>query len=136
MVSNFNSNPGSETQENINMDTVKVFEKKYNAKLAKDKVVEITYLPRWNIKELITEAMEYVATTGRVVRILGLYSLGFGRNVSVTITPRGFVRFTVMLGFRIGLNRPNAIDVTPQDIPTLRLMLEQIEKIAEELQEI
>jgi len=121
--------------ENINFELVKNFERKYNARLAKDKVVEIVYLQKWDLKELITEAMEYANITQKVVRILGVYSLGFGRNISVSITPKGFVRFTLMLGFRIGLNRPNAIDVTPQDIPTLRLMLEQIEKITEELQE-
>jgi hypothetical protein len=138
------SNPSSENQnenqttsfENINIDAVKAFEKKYNAKLTKDKVIEITYLSKWNLKELITEAMEYAATTERVVRILGIYSLGFGRNVSVSITPKGFIRFSIMLGFRIGLNRPNSIDITVQDIPTLKLMLEQVEKISEELQEM
>ena len=80
--------------------------------------------------------MEYAATTERIVRVLGVFSLGFGRNISITVTPRGFVRFTIMLGFRVGLNRPNAIDITVQDIPTLRIMLEQIEKVAEELQEM
>jgi hypothetical protein len=122
--------------ENINIENVKAFERKYNAKLAKDKVLEIQYLPKWNIKELIREAMEYAAATGNVVRVLGVFSLGFGRNISVTITPKQFMRFTVMLGFRVGLNRPNAIDITVQDIPTLRIMLEQIEKVAEELQEM
>jgi hypothetical protein len=122
--------------ENINFENVKAFERKYNVKPTKDKVVEIQYLQKWNIKELIAEATQYAAATEKVVRILGIYSLGFGRNVSITITPKGFVRFTIMLGFRIGLNRPNAIDVTVQDIPTLKVMLEQIEKIAEELQEM
>ena len=122
--------------ENINLELVKDFERKYNAKLAKDKVLEIQYLPKWSLKELVKEAANYAAATERVVRILGAYSLGFGRNINITITPRQFVRFTIMLGFRIGLNRPNAIDVTVQDIPTLRVMLEQIEKISEELQEM
>ena len=122
--------------ENINIENVKAFERKYNAKLAKDKVAEIQYLPKWSLKELIREAMEYAAATGNVVRVLGVFSLGFGRNISVTITPKQFMRFTVMLGFRVGLNRPNAIDITVQDIPTLRIMLEQIEKVAEELQEM
>jgi len=122
--------------ENINLENVKAFERKYNVKPTKDKVVEIQYLPKWNIKELIREAANYAAATEKVVRILGIYSLGFGRNVSITITPKGFVRFTIMLGFRIGLNRPNAIDITIQDVPTLKIMLEQIEKISEELQEM
>jgi len=122
--------------ENTNFELVKSFERKYNVRLTKDKVIEVQYLSKWNIKELIREAMEYAATTERVVRILGAYSLGFGRNISITVTPRGFVRFTIMLGFRVGLNRPNAIDITVQDIPTLRIMLEQIEKVAEELQEM
>ena len=122
--------------ENINLELVKNFERKYNAKLAKDKVLEIQYLPKWSLKELVKEAANYAAATEKVVRILGIYSLGFGRNVSITITPKGFVRFTIMLGFRIGLNRPNAIDITIQDVPTLKIMLEQIEKISEELQEM
>ena len=125
-----------QNMENINLENVRTFERKYNVKPTKDKVVEIQYLPKWNIKELIREAANYAAATEKVVRILGIYSLGFGRNVSITITPKGFVRFTLMLGFRIGLNRPNAIDITIQDVPTLKIMLEQIEKIAEELQEM
>jgi len=122
------------TLENVNLVLVKNFERKYNARPTKDKVVEVQYLQKWSLKELIREAMEYTATTGNIVRILGVFSLGFGRNISITITPRQFIRFTIMLGFRVGLNRPNAIDVTVQDVPTLKIMLEQIEKIAEELQ--
>jgi hypothetical protein len=136
MSSNSNSETQTQDQENINFDSVKAFEKKYATRLEKDKVVEINYLPKWNLKELITEAMEYTSVTQRVVRVLGVYSLGFGRNISITVTPKGFLRFTLMLGFRIGLNRPNALDITVQDIPTLKIMLEQIEKISEELQEM
>lgn len=130
------SNPNSENLENVDFELVKNFEKKYGVRQSKEKVMEITYLPKWNLKELIKEAIEYANVTQKVVRILGIYSLGFGRNISVSITPKGFIRFTLMLGFRIGLNKPNAIDIAPQDIPTLKLMLEQIEKIAEELQEV
>jgi len=126
----------SENQTQNDLENVKAFERKYNARLAKDKVVEVQYLPKWSLKELVKEAANYAAVTGNVVRILGIYSLGFGRNISATVTPKGFVRFTLMLGFRIGLNRPNAIDITIQDVPTLKIMLEQIEKIAEELQEM
>ena len=122
--------------ENTNFELVKSFERKYNVRLTKDKVIEVQYLSKWNIKELIREAMEYAATTERIVRVLGVFSLGVGRNISITVTPRGFVRFTIMLGFRVGLNRPNAIDITIQDVPTLRIMLEQVEKISEELQEM
>jgi len=126
--------PSENQIQPINYENVKAFERKYNARQTKEKVVEITYLPKWNLKELIQDAMEYANVMQKVVRILGVYSLGFGRNISITITPKGFVRFSIMLGFRIGLDRPNAIDVTPQDIPVLKLLLEQVEKIVEELQ--
>jgi hypothetical protein len=74
--------------ENINIELVKNFERKYNAKLAMDKVAEIQYLPKWSLKELIREAMEYAATTERVVRILGAYFLlPFGSFMHLAISP-------------------------------------------------
>ena len=128
----------SETQnsnsENINVDLIKGFEKKYNATLSKEKVIEIIYRPKWNLKQLVEEAKEYATTTNRVVRILGIYSLGFGKSISLTITPSGYTRFTIMLGFRIGLNRPNALDVTIEELPVLKMLIEQLEKIVEQIQ--
>jgi hypothetical protein len=124
----------TQTTENVNFENVKAFEKKYNATLSKEKVVEIIYRPKWNLKELVEEAKEYASVTGKVVRILGIYSLGFGKSISVTITPSGFVRFTVMLGFRVGLNRPNALDITVEELPVLKMLIEQLEKVIEQLQ--
>jgi len=124
-----NSNP-----ENINFENVKAFEKKYNATLSKEKVIEIIYRPKWDLKQLIEEAKEYASVTQRVVRVLGIYNLGFGKSISATVTPSGFVRFTIMLGFRIGLNRPNALDVTIEELPVLKMLIEQLEKIVEQIQ--
>jgi len=131
-MSSENQNPNS---ENINFETIKQFEKKYNVQIEKDKVATIIYRPKWSLKELISEAKEYASVTQRVVRVLGIYSLGFGKSISLTITPSGFLRFTVMLGFRIGLNRPNALDITIEELPVLKMLIEQLEKIIEQIQE-
>jgi len=120
--------------ENINIETVKQFEKKYNVQIEKDKVATVIYRPKWNLKQLVEEAKEYAATMNRVVRILGVFSLGFGKSISITITPSGYIRFSIMIGFRIGLNRPNAIDVGFEDITTLKILVEQLQKIAEQIQ--
>jgi len=120
--------------ENINIENVKAFEKKYNATLSKEKVVEIIYRPKWNLKQLVEEAKEYAATMNRVVRILGVFSLGFGKSISITVTPSGYLRFSIMIGFRYGINRPNSIDVGVEDITTLKILVEQLEKIVEQIQ--
>ena len=36
--------------ENTNFELVKSFERKYNVRLTKDKVIEVQYLSKWNIK--------------------------------------------------------------------------------------
>jgi len=126
----------SENQTQVPENLVKTFEKKYGVKLTKNKVAEIVYLQKWNLRELVKEAVNYAAVTGRIVRVLRVFSLGSGRSIIVTVTPRGYIRYSIMLGFRVGLNRPNMIDLNPEDVSTLRIMLEQVEKISEELQEM
>jgi len=121
--------------ENINSILAKNFEKRYNAKPkeGKERVVEIVYNPKWDLKQLISDAIEYAQTGNRVIRILGVYSLDFGKNVSVTVLPSGNIRFTVMLGFRIGVNYPNAIDITPSQVRDVEILIGKVKELIEKL---
>ena len=120
----------SEVTQNQN-----TFVKKYVAKPkeGKERVIEITYMPKWDLKQLISDAIEYAQTENRVIRILGVYSLDFGKNISITILPSGSLRFTVMLGFRVGVNYPNAIDVTPAQIRDIEILVNKVKELAEKL---
>jgi hypothetical protein len=124
----------SETQTQ-NQDLIN-FMRKYTAraKEGKERVIEVTYMLKWDLKKLVEEAQNVAISSNKVVRILGVYSLDFGKNISITVLPSGSIRFTIMLGFRVGVNYPNAIDVTPTQINELEILLGKAKELAEKLQ--
>ena len=118
-----------------NQNALQEFIKKYMAKAkeGKERVIEITYMPKWDLKQLISDAQDIAVSHNKVIRILGVYSLDFGKNVSVTVLPSGNIRFTVMLGFRIGVNYPNAIDITPSQVRDIEILVNKVKELAEKL---
>jgi hypothetical protein len=110
--------------------------KKYMAKVkeGKERVIEVTYITKWDLKKLVEDAQSIAVDNNKVVRILGVYSLDFGKNISITVLPSGNVRFTIMLGFRVGVNYPNAIDVTIPQINELEILVNKVKELAEKLQ--
>jgi len=101
----------------------------------KRSIYQYTVKPNDDIVDVLRKAIELSVDYGAVVRILGIRTIGFGKSIHATII-NGAPRFEIVLGFRTGLNVPNALSVELSDILPLKRLVNELEQIVNKASDI
>jgi len=132
------SQPMSQTQNQFQIDKEKYkfeFQLKGTTGRGKRPIFQYTVKPNDDVKEVLAKAIELSVDTGGVVRILGLRTVGLNKSIHATIV-NGVPRFEIVLGFRFGLNVPNALSVELGDILPLKRLVNELEQIVNKASDI
>jgi len=91
------------------------------------------YRKEFDLKEMIKELQQFAILNRAVVRILNVYAVDSIHSVSLTILPSGIIRLSIMMGFRTGVAVPNALDILPEELTTLKTLVEKAIEITQNM---
>ncbi len=94
---------------------------------------QVVYRKEFDLKEMVRELREFAIVNRAVVRIINVYAVDSIHSVSLTILPSGILRLSIMMGFRTGVAVPNAVDILPEELSTLKTLVEKAIEITQNM---